>query len=370
MTHYRGERDYAHDSAPCLGVLVTNLGTPDAPTPSALRRYLGEFLADPRVVEFPRALWWLILHGIILRVRPRRAAHAYQSIWTEAGSPLLAHAREQTAALQAALSARLPGPVHVALAMRYGQPAIAEGLDALRRAGARRVLMLPLYPQYSASTTASTFDAVADELKTWRWIPELRMVTHYHDEPAYITALAESIRRYRAQHGTGNKLLFSFHGLPKRYLLEGDPYHCQCHKTARLVASALDLDTDEWQVVFQSRFGREEWLKPYADHTLRSLGEAGLSRVDVVCPGFSADCLETLEEMAVQNRTLFLDAGGQDYHYIPALNAEPDHIAMLAGLVERHVQGWPEAEPGYDSEAVVRAQHDSQQRARALGAER
>lgn len=370
MTHYQGERDYAHNAVPGLGILVTNLGTPDAPSPAALRRYLGEFLADPRVVEFPRALWWFVLHGVILRIRPRRAAHAYQTVWTEAGSPLLVNSRQQADALQATLSTRLPGPVHVALAMRYGNPSIAAGLATLRRAGARRLLVLPLYPQYSASTTASTFDAVADELKTWRWMPELRMVTQYHDEAAYIAALADSVRAYRAQHGEGDKLLFSFHGLPQRYLTEGDPYHCQCHKTARLVAAALDLPEERWQLVFQSRFGREAWLKPYADETLRKLGKSGVKRVDIISPGFSADCLETLEEMAMQNRQLFIDAGGQDYHYIPALNASTDHINMLAGLVERHIQGWPEADPGYDTRTVSAAQHDSQQRAKTLGAEK
>ncbi len=356
MPHYQGEHNFSHDAPSCLGILVTNLGTPDAPTPAALRRYLGEFLADPRVVEFPRTLWWVILHGVILRLRPRRAARAYQRIWTETGSPLLVHTRQQATALQDRLTTRLPGPAQVALAMRYGRPSIAQGLETLRRAGARRLLVLPLYPQYSASTAASTFDAVVDVLKTWRWVPELRLVMHYHDDTAYIAALANSVRAYRAQHGEGDKLLFSFHGLPRRYLVQGDPYHRQCHKTARLVAAALDLPAERWQVVFQSRFGREEWLKPYADHTLRSLGEAGLRRVDVISPGFSADCLETLEEMAMQNRDLFLKAGGQDYHYIPALNAGAEHIDMLTGLVERHIQGWPEADPAYDSKAVTEAQ--------------
>jgi len=354
-----------HDAPPVTGVLITNLGSPDAPTPTAVRRYLAEFLADPRIVELPRWLWWLILHGIILRVRPARSARAYAKIWTAQGSPLLEISRQQQAALQQALQARWPGPIQVVLGMRYGQPSIATALAELRAAGARRVLVLPLYPQYASATTGSTFDAVAAVLQGWRWLPDLRFISHYHDDAGYIRVLAEHIQTYWAAQGRPDKLLFSFHGIPQRTFLAGDPYHCECHKTARLVAEQLGLAADNWQVCFQSRFGREAWLQPYTDHTLQALGAAGMRRVDVVCPGFSADCLETLEEIDEQNRALFLQAGGQAFHYIPALNAHPDHIALLSDLIARELQGWSTA----DLPTVQAAADLSLQRARALGAE-
>ncbi len=333
---------YSHNSLPITGILLTNLGTPDAPTPLALRRYLGEFLADPRITEMPRWLWWLILHGIILRIRPRRSARNYQKIWTESGSPLLNISQAQTQALQQAIKAHFAGPMMIALGMRYGNPSIATGLEQLRQANARRILILPLYPQYSASTTGSTFDAVADVLKHWRWLPDVRFVSHYHDHPAYIRALTIQIKNYWAEHGSPNKLLFSYHGIPKRFFLAGDPYHCECYKTARLVAEQLDLSEEKWQVVFQSRFGREEWLKPYTDHTLVVLGKAGMKRVDVICPGFAADCLETLEEIDHTNRQLFLQTGGQEFHYMPALNDNIEHIQALLELIIQHTQGWSE----------------------------
>lgn len=333
-------QSYVHGTAPALGILVTNLGTPDAPTSSALRRYLAEFLWDPRIVEIPRPIWWMILHGVILRTRPKRSAHAYQSIWTDQGSPLLVIARQQAAALQDMLAQQLGGSVKVALGMRYGTPSIAEGLNELRQANVQRILVLPLYPQYAAATAASTFDAVAAVFRTWRWIPEMRMITHYHNDPAYINAVVASVREHWDKHGRAEKLLFSFHGIPKRCLLAGDPYHCECHVTARLIVEQLSLPQDGWQVAFQSRFGREEWLQPYTDKTLESLAGSGVKSVDIVCPGFSADCLETLEEMAILNRGVFLAAGGERYNYIPALNDRPDHIQALAGLVMKHTQGW------------------------------
>ena len=358
--------DLAHQQAACLGVLLTNLGTPDAPTPAALRRYLGEFLWDPRVVELPRPLWWLILHGIILPLRPARSARKYQTIWTEAGSPLLAISRQQRTALADTLAQRLPGPVHVALGMRYGNPSIAAALADLRAAGARRLLVLPLYPQYSAATVASTFDAVSAELQRWRWLPELRFITHYHDDPAYLDALATHIAAARGEQ-PAERLLFSFHGLPQRNLLAGDPYHCQCHKTARLVAERLGLSATQWAVAFQSRFGRAEWLQPYTSELLAVWARAGVSSVDVVCPGFAADCLETLEEIALENRQVFLEAGGTTYRYLPALNDDPGHIAALAGLVERHAAGWPELDAAYDADAVAAECAARLQRVRALG---
>ena len=336
--------DFDHDTPESLGILVLNLGTPDAPTTAAVRRYLREFLSDPRVIEVPRPIWWLILHGIILRIRPARSAKAYQSVWGDGGSPLLDIAQHQTDALRKRLAARIPGPVRVELGMRYGNPSIPSALSKLAESNMRRLLVLPLYPQYSATTTASTFDAVTRELSTWRCLPEMRFVNQYHDEDAYIEALASSIRAHWAAHGEPEKLLFSFHGIPKDYFMSGDPYYCHCHKTARLVTERLALPKERWLLSFQSRVGNKEWLKPYTDLQLKAWGAEGVKSVQVICPGFSADCLETLEEIAVENRDYFLEAGGGSYGYIPALNDAPDHIEMLAGLVERHIQGWAEAQ--------------------------
>jgi ferrochelatase len=366
---YKNEPTFRHDAPESLGVLMLNLGTPDAPTVPAVRHYLAEFLSDPRVVELPRVLWWLVLNGVILRARPKAAAHAYQSIWTEEGSPLKTIAQRQAVALQDRLQVRLPGPVRVELGMRYGSPSVAQALESLRAANVRRLLILPLYPQYSATTTASTFDAIALELRTWRWIPELRFVNQYHDAPAYILALAASIRSHWAEHGEPDRLLFSFHGIPKDYFLSGDPYHCQCQKTARLTAAALELPSERWTIAFQSRFGTKEWLQPYTDETLKAWGRGGVGKVHVVCPGFSADCLETLEEIAVENRDYFLGAGGKEYSYIPALNDDDAHIEMLADLVERHAAGWPEA-AGDDATWSPAALARRLARGQALGAER
>lgn len=369
MTNYTARNNFRHDKPPVLGVLVTNLGTPDAPETGALRRYLGEFLADPRVVEAPRWLWRIILHGVILRLRPRKSAAAYRTIWGDKGSPLLVISRRQADGIARRLQHSLPGPVHVVLGMRYGRPAIREALRELREHGAERILVLPLYPQYSGATSGSTFDALSEELRQWRRVPELRLISHYHDEPGYIAALAASIREYWHAHGRGQKLLFSFHGIPRRYLEQGDPYHCECHKTARLTAERLGLKPDQWRVTFQSRFGREPWLQPYTDETVTALARDGCKRVDVICPGFSADCLETLEEIAIQNAEFFTAAGGEQLHYIPALNDRDDHLEALTTLIRRHLQGWPEAEPGYDAGAVARAATQTQERARAMGAE-
>jgi len=318
------------------GILLTNLGTPEAPTAAALRPYLAEFLSDRRVVDRPPWLWLPILHGVILRLRPRRSAHAYQKVWTDEGSPLLAYGLRQ----QAALQQRLPADVPVVLAMRYGQPSIAAGLQRLRDAGVARVLVIPLYPQYSVSTTASTFDAVAAAWSRWSHLPELRMVMDYHDQDAYIQALANSVRDYWNENGRGERLLLSFHGTPQAMREAGDPYYDQCQATARLLAQRLQLNSDQCQLTFQSRFGPEAWLQPYTDKTLESLAAQGVGRIDVLCPGFSADCLETLEEIAMLNRDVFMQAGGREYHYIPALNDREDHIAMLAGLVRQYTGDW------------------------------
>jgi ferrochelatase len=342
MPKYQPTPEYEHGSSDSTGILLVNLGTPDAPTTTAVRRFLKQFLSDPRVVEYPRFLWWLILNGVILRIRPSRSAAAYREIWTEDGSPLLLHSRKLAEGIRAGLAAR-PGCV-VELGMTYGEPSISSAIDKLQAAGARRLLVLPLYPQYSGTTTASVFDAVSNKLQTMRWIPETRFINQYHDEVGYIQALAESIRESWQEHGRGDHLLLSFHGVPQYTLDGGDPYHCHCQKTGRLVSEALDLQEGEWTLSFQSRVGREEWLKPYTDETVAELGKKGVGRLDVACPGFSADCLETLEEIAMQNAGFFTEAGGGSLHYIPALNARDDHVEFLTGLIERHIEGWGAAE--------------------------
>jgi len=274
-----------------------------------------------------------------------------------AGSPRLAVSQQQKALLQEQLSTAFSGPVVVELAMRYGNPSIASALQSLQQQGVRRLLVLPLYPQYSATTTASTFDALSNELRQWRWLPELRFVNHYHDHPLYIQALAKSVQEHWQKHGQPDMFIMSYHGLPKRYLLNGDPYHCECHKTSRLLAEALQLSPDRYQVCFQSIFGREEWLKPYTADTLKSLPQQGHKHVQVICPGFSADCLETIEEIEGENREYFEEAGGEQFSYVPALNTRPDHIQALVDVIRQHVQGWPEyADFDADRDAQARKQ--------------
>lgn len=342
-SHYNGPADNAPErnvqagAARETGVLLVNLGTPEAPTPRALRRYLAQFLGDRRVIDYPRWLWWPILYGVILRVRPRRSAHAYARIWTEAGSPL----RVLSEALTAALETELAGQARVALAMRYGAPSVADQMAALQRAGVRRLLVLPLYPQYSASSTGAVIDAVADALKALRWPPEVRLINDYHDDPAHIDALAGRIERWWQAHGRGEKLLLSFHGIPERYVRAGDPYFAQCQATARRLRERLKLAESALLLSFQSRVGRERWLEPYTDATVRRLAADGVKRLDVACPGFAVDCLETLEEIAMQNRDFFLAAGGEALRYVPALNDSPEQVASLAALIRRHAQGWP-----------------------------
>lgn len=313
-----------------VGVLLTNLGTPDAPTAQALRLYLAEFLSDPRVIEIPRLVWMCILHGIILRVRPKKSAAKYQTVWTDEGSPLLTISRQQTAAVQE----RLGDTYSVKLGMRYGNPSIASAMREFQAQGIRKVIVLPLYPQYAAPTTGSTFDAVADELKRWRWVPELHFINNYCDEPLYIEALANSIREHIATYGQPQKILFSYHGMPKRNLDLGDPYFCFCHKTTRLVCEKLALNKDAFITTFQSRFGYAEWLKPYTDETLQNLPAEGVKDVAILSPAFSADCLETLEELAVENAEIFKHAGGESYRYIPALNNRDDHIEAIVNVIK------------------------------------
>lgn len=364
MPRFIGEHDFTHGSQDRLGILLSNLGTPDAPTPKALRRYLREFLSDPRVVELPRPIWWLVLNLIILQTRPAKSAEAYASVWTDEGSPLLAICRRQRDALQALMDERFEQPPLVALGMRYGNPSLASAIEELIAGGARRLLVLPLYPQYGSAITASTFDEVTRVLQGYRWVPQLRFVNSYHDEPAYIDAVCASLREHWQANGRGDVLVFSFHGIPRQSMLAGDPYYCHCLKTARLVAEQLRLEEGRWQVTFQSRLGPAEWLKPYTATTMEELGRAGTRRVDVVCPGFSADCVETLEEIQLENRDIFVEAGGGEFTYVPALNDRPDHIEALYKLVVRHASGWPEVSAGEQPIACA----DTARRALSMGA--
>ncbi len=371
---YFGQPDFQHTEVPAVGVLLANLGTPDAADAPALRRYLAEFLWDPRVIEMSRPLWWLILHLAILPFRPKKSAELYQKVWTPEGSPLLTISRRQAAAVEAILKAEVGTPIHVALGMRYGNPSMRSALRELAAKGCRRILLLPLYPQYAAVTSGSTFDALATEVTAWRWVPEMRIVQHYHDEPGYIRSLAASIREAWADGSQADKLLFSFHGIPQRYFEAGDPYFCHCHKTARLVAEDLGLPADRYQVSFQSLFGKEEWLKPYTDKTMQGMAKSGIRSLDVICPGFSADCLETIEEIDGMNREIFLHAGGERYRYIPALNDRPDHVRFLADLTLRNLQGWVEPAGAWDAERARReaeasARRAEERKAAAVGAD-
>jgi ferrochelatase len=362
------EPAYAHDRVPRLGVLLVNLGTPDAPTTAAVRRYLAQFLSDSRVVEIPAIFWKPLLHGVILNVRPARSAQRYATVWTKDGSPLLVHSMRQKTLLVGYLGQRLKelglpsDHARVELGMRYGAPSIESALERLKADGCERVLLLPLYPQYSASTTASALDAVFATLSRMRRVPALRVVDAYHDDRGYIDALAQSINDYWMKNGRPNKLVLSFHGVPRRSLEQGDPYHCQCQKTGRLLATELGLKNEQYVITFQSRFGRAAWLTPYTEPTLVALAKEGVRRVDVACPGFVCDCLETLEEIAQEGRVAFLRAGGNEFHYIPCLNERPAWIAALADLAVRNLQGWLEPPP----DAAAREQ--TLARAKALGA--
>jgi len=361
---FLAEPAVAHGTPARTAILLVNLGTPEAPTAAAVRRYLKEFLSDPRVVEIPRPLWWLILNGIILNFRPAKSAAKYALIWGQDGSPLKVHTERQAKLLRGYLGERGHGAPVVDYAMRYGSPSIDSVLARLKQQGCERILILPLYPQYAASTTATAFDAVSGFFRRTRNLPELRMVKHFHDHPAYLAALAEGVRKHWAQHGRPDKLLMSFHGLPRYTLERGDPYHCECQKTARLLAEALALAPEQYQLSFQSRFGRAEWLQPYTAATLARWGGEGLSRVDVVCPGFVADCLETLEEIGMEGKDAFLKAGGKEFHAIPCLNESDAWIRALAQIALEHLQGWgaPEASPD--------VLEQSRRRAQALGAPR
>jgi ferrochelatase len=360
------EPAYQHGTIATTAVLLVNLGTPAAPTPSAVRRYLREFLSDPRVVEIPRGIWKPILHGVILNTRPRRSAARYAAIWTPVGSPLKVYTDRQAKLLQGLLGARLEAPLVVDYAMRYGEPSIGAVLTKLKLARCERILVLPLYPQYAASTTATAFDQVFAALARMRDVPEVRVVKHFHDHPAYLRALGDLVREHWRAHGRPDKLVMSFHGLPRYTLERGDPYHCECQKTARLLAEDLELADGAWQIAFQSRFGRAEWLKPYTASVLAELGRLGARRVDVICPGFVSDCLETLEELGIEGKSIFLGAGGKHLELLPCLNDRPGWIEALGAIARDHLAGW--VREGYDRAAAEAAGEASAVRAKRLGA--
>jgi ferrochelatase len=342
MALFRGPARSAAGGPAAVGILVSNLGTPAAPNARALRPYLRQFLGDPRVIELPRWKWLPVLHLFVLTTRPRRSAELYRKVWTKEGSPLLVISRRIARALEEVLRGHGPPALHVALGMRYGSPSIPEALRELDAKGCRRILVLPLYPQYFAGTVGTTFDAVFRELERWRVVPELRTVADYHDDRGYIRAVAASVREEWRREPPGEKLLLSFHGVPQRYVDSGDPYFEHCQSTARRLAEELGLPAERWIVAFQSLFGREEWIKPYTDVTIRYLAQSGVASLDILAPGFAADCLETLDELAELNRGFFLAAGGRRFRYLPCLNDRADHIAALAALARRHLQGWIE----------------------------
>lgn len=363
MARYWPEAPFKHGTPGRTGVLLVNLGTPAAPTAQALRPYLRQFLSDPRVVEIPRAVWLPILHGIILNTRPAKSARKYASIWMPEGSPLQVYTERQAKLLKGRLGQDGLSDLAVEWAMRYGAPSIPEVLGRMKTSGCSRILVLPLYPQYAASTTASAIDEVARCLTHWRNLPELRYVRSFHDYSGYISALEARVREHWMKHGRGDKLVMSFHGVPRRSLDRGDPYHCECQKTARLLAEALGLPAERWQLTFQSRFGRAEWLQPYTQPTLEALAKAGTASVDVICPGFAGDCLETLEEIAMECKQAFLAKGGKVFQYIPCLNDRPDWIAALASLTRQHLGHWSQIPLPSAEDLTTRTA-----RARGLGA--
>ncbi|MBM3351607.1 MAG: ferrochelatase [Betaproteobacteria bacterium] len=366
MSFYNPEPKHEHGDQLKVGILLANLGTPDAPTTKALRPYLRQFLSDTRIVEIPRLIWWLILNCIILVIRPKKSAEKYASVWTKEGSPLLVHAQRQAQLLRGFLSQKINSPYAVELGMTYGNPSIQSAIDKLKAQHCDRILVFPLYPQYAASSTASALDAVWRTLLKTRNMPAIRTIKHYHDHPAYIATLAQSVRDHWRINGKPSKLIMSFHGVPKAHLINGDPYHCECHKTGRLLAEALELNKDEYLVTFQSRFGKQEWLKPYLTNTLEALGKTKTARVDIICPGFSSDCLETLEEIAMEGKHLFQSNGGGEYHYIPALNENEAWIHAMTTIALENLQGWVSTE--WDSPQAKKDTEMTKLRAQSMGA--
>lgn len=366
MPRFLPEPAYQHGSIAKVGILLVNLGTPDAPTRAAVRRYLAQFLSDRRVVELPRMAWLALLHGIILNVRPARSARKYARIWSPEGSPLKVHSEKQARLLRGYLGMSIRSPLAVEYAMRYGEPSIPAVLAQLKTGGCERVLVVPLFPQYSASATASVFDELAGCMALTRNVPELRWIKHFHDHPAYIRALADSVREHWRSAGRPALLLMSFHGTPQASLERGDPYHCECRKTARLLAAELELADAHWQISFQSRFGAAQWLKPYTAATLAELARRGVRRVDVVCPGFVSDCLETLEEIGIEGKQLFLSAGGKEFHLLPCLNERDDWIRALGAICLGHLGGW--VSEAWDAERARQQAAESRKRAQSLGA--
>ncbi len=334
---YFGEKNYKHGTKTHIGVLLTNLGTPDKPDKKNLRKYLKEFLSDPRVIEVPQIIWQIILRGIILNIRPKKVAKLYKSIWQKGGGPLLVMLNKQKNGIKNILKNK---NIKIEIAMRYGNPNIETGLNKLRKQGCRKILIFPLYPQYCAATTGSTFDKVTVIFRKWRWIPELRFINNYFDNPDYIDCLIRSIKENQKKYGKYQKLIFSYHGIPKKYLLKGDPYHCFCQKTTRLIIEKMNLKEDEYLTTFQSRFGPDEWLTPYTDKTLKELPSQGIKKIHILSPGFSSDCLETLEELKVENKSNFISAGGEKYNYINCLNDNSDHLKMLSSVILNNLKGW------------------------------
>ncbi len=323
-----------------FGVILANLGTPKTPETADVRKFLRQFLSDTRVVELPKPLWWLILNGIILVIRPRKSAEAYREIWDDAGSPLVLNSNQQVEALARHLSDQGIDNAEVRCVMRYGEPSAATVLREFGKLGVDRVFVLPMYPQYSGSTTGSVLDDFGSVLRKIRRVPSFRFTNHYADHPGYIESLATSVRDHWLRHGQSQKLVLSFHGVPKDFVSKGDPYKDHCVTTAGLLARALQLSDEQWTMCFQSRFGAQEWLKPYADDVLAALPQQGCSSIDIMCPGFAVDCLETLEEVAMGYRELFIESGGETYNYIPCLNAHPQHIEFLGQIVTESVSDW------------------------------
>ncbi len=327
-----------------IGILLSNLGTPDAPTKAAVKPYLRQFLSDTRVIEPPppRWIWQIILNAVILNLRPKKSAKAYQTVWDThgEGSPLLSIAKKQKNAIASELEKNAPGKFIVSLGMSYGNPSMGSALNELESQGCKNIIVLPLYPQYAGASTGSVFDAVAREFMTWRNVPDLRFISSYNKEDLYIEALANSVKEYQAVHGKPDLLLMSYHGIPKRYFDKGDNYPCQCCKTTFLLASKLDLKPNEYTMTFQSRLGVAEWMKEYTDKTLKALPAKGVKNVQVICPGFSADCLETIEEISEENHDYFMESGGEKFGYIPALNDRKDHIEFLTQLLLKNAVGW------------------------------